>query len=111
MGTSLTAGLLAGLYEPPTVPGTDLATGAAHVSTLLGPLKPLSHTSAGTVPHIFSHISRTYHVQHLVITGELPPAPDRAVWLGSSGVNAANIGTGVKKSWAAVYGAWGKFSK
>ena len=38
----------------------------------------------------------------------LPTARD-SVWLDTAGVESANIGTGVKKVWKEVYGAWGKF--
>lgn len=52
----------------------------------------------------------TYHVQHLVISMDTPSPPEalgRAVWLDLAGVNDANVGTGVKKVWAALYSKWG----
>lgn len=57
----------------------------------------------------------TYHIQHLIITtpDSTPPVPAstgrEAVWLDATSVEKANIGTGVKKVWAEVYGSWGTF--
>jgi A/G-specific adenine glycosylase len=61
----------------------------------------------------------TYHIQHVKFsrtdtdtdTDANPPIPadPRATWLKAEGVESANVGTGVKKVWAQVYGAWGKF--
>lgn len=64
----------------------------------------------------------TYHVQHVKFTNNntdpdpdtydaKPPTPTdpRATWLAAEEVEGANVGTGVKKVWAQVYGAWGKF--
>lgn len=56
----------------------------------------------------------TYHIQHLVIShpgpkDEVPILPSNGVWLDSAGVENANIGTGVKKVWAEIYGKWGLF--
>ena len=52
----------------------------------------------------------TYHVQHLVINSN-SPAPEaaeaRVSWLSDEEVEHANVGTGVKKVWAAVFGSWG----
>lgn len=72
-----------------------------------------AHQSHGSIPHIFSHINMTYHVQHLVITSPDPaptPTDVRAVWLDDTEVEHANVGTGVKKVWAEVFGSWGSFS-
>lgn len=64
----------------------------------------------GSIPHIFSHINMTYHVLHLVLkSSSCPPLPSMGIWLDDAGVESANIGTGVKKVWAEVYGAWGRF--
>lgn len=110
-------GLLAGLFEPPSVPvGPEAdrhAAALAHLGALLGrcpsELGELAHADVAPVPHIFSHIDMTYHVQHLVIRGlEQPPTPDRGAWLSAEEVERANVGTGVKKVWAAAYGAWGR---
>lgn len=110
-------GLLAGLYEPPTIPvdpaADKLAMALEGLGGLFGTpvaeLGTLAHTEVAPVPHIFSHIDMTYHVQHLVIESEeQPPTPDRGVWLSADEVEEANVGTGVKKVWAAAYGAWGK---
>lgn len=110
-------GLLAGLFEPPTIPvdlaADKLAAALEGLDNLLGTpvseLGTLSHSEVAPVPHTFSHIDMTYHVQHLVIDcGEQPPAPERGVWLTADEVEKANVGTGVKKVWAAAYGAWGK---
>lgn len=110
-------GLLAGLFEPPTVPATadadKLNAAIAHLGTLLGrpvcELGEVTHAEVAPVPHIFSHIDMTYHVQHLTVTSETqPPTPERGMWLSADEVEGANVGTGVKKVWAAVYGAWGR---
>lgn len=68
----------------------------------------------------------TYHVHHVILAADededskdsqgerQPPQPktDRAAaWLNLEEVGAANVGTGVKKVWAAVYSAWGKADK
>jgi A/G-specific adenine glycosylase len=71
-----------------------------------------SHRDIGSIPHIFSHINMTYHIQHLIIESQKPPADTtdgRAVWLDEQGVEHANVGTGVKKVWAEVFGSWGSF--
>jgi len=34
---------------------------------------------------------------------------NQGVWLDKAGVKSANIGTGVKKVWKEIYGAWGNF--
>ncbi|TXT15583.1 hypothetical protein VHUM_00086 [Vanrija humicola] len=110
-------GLLAGLYEPPSVPvagtssqGDKLAASRAALAELLQEPEVTAHTAHAPVPHIFSHINMTYHVQHAVVSGALPALrADRAAWLDADEVAAANVGTGVKKVWAGVYGAWGQF--
>ncbi|KAL7421720.1 hypothetical protein Q5752_003491 [Cryptotrichosporon argae] len=115
-------GLLAGLFEPPTTPvpaessvQVRLQAALASLSTTLGlPIKdlaPVSHVEVATVPHIFSHINMTYHVHHLVMSSAVPPPPAlaQAVWLDTASTEHANVGTGVKKVWAEVYGAWGSF--
>jgi len=54
----------------------------------------------------------TYHVQHIRIVSEDPPPElklDRAVWLNDEAVESANVGTGVKKVWAQIFGSWGSF--
>lgn len=68
-----------------------------------------SHRHAGSIPHIFSHINMTYHILHLVLASSTLPLSKTGVWLDETGVETANIGTGVKKVWAEVYGAWGSF--
>jgi A/G-specific adenine glycosylase len=120
------------LFEPPTSPVDADSTTAAHedstlatLSTLLGvPAADLRQrvavTAHGSVPHIFSHINMTYHVQHLVlgpadsnadVDVDAPPVPadPRAAWLRADEVEGANVGTGVKKVWAQVFGKWGAF--
>ncbi|KAK4684776.1 hypothetical protein P7C73_g5390, partial [Tremellales sp. Uapishka_1] len=115
-------GLLAGLFEPPTTPLSDpsqvLSASLTTLSTILGLPLPLleklvvSHKSIGKIQHVFSHINMTYHISHLVLSPsetELELKLDTAVWLSDTQVEQANIGTGVKKVWAEVYGAWGCF--
>ncbi len=34
-----------------------------------------------------------------------------AVWLNEMEVEAANVGTGVKKVWAEIFGSWGQFDR
>ncbi|BEJ17752.1 hypothetical protein CspHIS471_0700200 [Cutaneotrichosporon sp. HIS471] len=108
-------GLLAGLFEPPTtaVPATgtvdQLATGLTFVTDLVGDVEDAfeEHAVVGPVTHIFSHINMTYHVQRLVLRGERPE-PKNGQWLSLEEVSDANVGTGVKKCWASVYGVWGE---
>lgn len=117
-----TQGLLAGLFEPPTTPIPPSSTKESRSEAALKSIAqlldgPISdniklHRDVGPIPHIFSHINMTYHIQHLQIeSANPPPEPklDRAVWLNDGGVEHANIGTGVKKVWAEVFGSWGVF--
>ncbi|WVQ82164.1 A/G-specific adenine glycosylase [Cryptococcus sp. DSM 104549] len=122
-------GLLAGLFEPPTTPVTAglsaaerldasrtatfnlFAAGAESVSP-----EQYVERDVGNIPHVFSHINMTYHIHHLLLNtpGDAPPLlmsdnARPAVWLDAAGVESANVGTGVKKVWAEVYGAWGMF--
>ncbi|CAK9783752.1 DNA glycosylase [Cutaneotrichosporon oleaginosum] len=107
-------GLLAGLFEPPTIQVTgtgavdQLLAGRTFVTDLLGDIEDAleEHTAIAPVPHIFSHINMTYHVQRIVLRGDRPN-PKRGEWLSLEQVRDANVGTGVKKCWAKVYGAWG----
>lgn len=119
----ISAGLLGGLFEPPTTPLPAASTADDRLTTSLETIAQLlgipkskiaksttSHQSHGSIPHIFSHINMTYHIQHLTITSESsPPEPTdpRVSWLGDEEVEHANVGTGVKKVWAAVFGSWG----
>jgi A/G-specific adenine glycosylase len=131
-------GLLAGLFEPPTTPLPAQTTEDQRLSTSLDLLDILDmppgeilyhindHREIGKIQHIFSHINMTYHVHHVVLvppqgrdetapTEILPPSPLQrdgrlAVWLDRKGVEHANIGTGVKKVWAEIYGSWGNFT-
>ncbi|WVR07224.1 A/G-specific adenine glycosylase [Kwoniella sp. DSM 27419] len=121
-------GLLAGLYEPPTTPvpsssspqecldiSLAAVTDYADLSTI--PAGARQHRYVSSIPHIFSHINMTYHIHHIILDDPssthppalLPDTPRQAVWLDEAGVEHANIGTGVKKVWAEVYGAWGSF--
>jgi A/G-specific adenine glycosylase len=121
---ALTSGLLAGLFEPPTTPIPLDSTIDVQVKSSFKTLVNLLDISvsqlsssitsrhAGQIPHIFSHINMTYHIHHLVLaTAELPGmvAGKTAVWLDDEGVQAANVGTGVKKVWAEAFGTWGTF--
>lgn len=139
-GTDM-AGLLAGLFEPLTTPipsstteSRRLEISAKSLASMLGistdQLQPCtqSHTETGSMPHIFSHINMTYHIQHLVLDSAItaktinrdnndehnePPTlhNDRATWLTDTEVEGANIGTGVKKVWKEVFGSWGVFER
>jgi hypothetical protein len=51
----------------------------------------------------------TYHIVHTILTTPNLPTAHHSVWLDKDGVESANIGTGVKKVWKEVYGAWGRF--
>ncbi|KAK8864250.1 A/G-specific adenine glycosylase [Kwoniella newhampshirensis] len=122
-------GLLAGLFEPPTAPveadadpserlENSMATLSKYIAIVGEERTKLK--SAGrevaSIPHIFSHINMTYYIYHYMTTSptESPPAiktsaPANTVWLDEAGVESANIGTGVKKVWAEIYGSWGIF--
>ncbi|WVQ77201.1 A/G-specific adenine glycosylase [Cryptococcus sp. DSM 104548] len=126
-------GLLAGLFEPPTTP---VAAGLSSDKRLHASLPCLANyidlsepddmielllesaQDKGHIPHIFSHINMTYHIHLLTLSTPFyrtsPPdilrtAPRQAVWLSEEEVEKANVGTGVKKVWAEVYGQWGSF--
>ena len=113
---TLTTGLLAGLFEPPTTPvpsdadeQSRLSAAAATVQSLIDhPLDTSSHRFIRSIPHIFSHINMTYHITHLTLTTPQLPATT-GIWLDSAGVESANVGTGVKKVWSEIYGSWGSF--
>jgi A/G-specific adenine glycosylase len=52
----------------------------------------------------------TYHVLHLVLAkGDTIKASGQSVWWTAEEVESGNVGTGVKKCWAEVYGEWGSF--
>lgn len=127
-------GLLAGLFEPPTIALPAHTTEDQRLSTSLDLLDILDmpreigyhindHREIGKIQHIFSHINMTYHIHHVVLAptqGALaatrfPPTPLQrdgrlAVWLDRDRVEHTNIGTGVKKVWAEIYGSWGNFT-
>lgn len=86
----------------------QLAAGLAFVTDVLGDVEDAfeEHAAVAPVAHIFSHINMTYHVQRLVLRGDRPE-PKRGEWLSLDEVTNANVGTGVKKCWASVYGVWG----
>lgn len=124
-------GLLAGLFEPPTTPvsaglssserlGASLEALSDYIEITEGEAEGLQKSSrdVGNIPHIFSHINMTYHIHLLTLTspGNEPPsvkpkAPRPAVWLNEEEVEKANVGTGVKKVWAEIYGSWGSFEE
>ncbi|GJE93754.1 DNA glycosylase [Phanerochaete sordida] len=138
-------GLLAGLHEFPTQPAVspDLALAEQHalpqklLADILAtppragppphadadtdaPLTIAQITPAGDVPHVFSHIRKTYRVQWVLLAGggvhppALAPAqgpraagaPPRALWARLADVPDANIGTGVLKVWRQVCALW-----
>lgn len=118
------SGLLAGLFEPLTTPITSGSDPAKRYETTLNALSVIlgattseiseiitTSREVGSIPHIFSHINMTYHIIHLVITSSAssPLIPVSGIWLDEVEVESANIGTGVKKVWAEIYGSWGKF--
>ncbi|BGP40808.1 hypothetical protein JCM10450v2_004811 [Rhodotorula kratochvilovae] len=141
-------GLLAGLYEFPAVdlpPSTTSTTSsrAAHLTALLPTLLDLPSSlfssspaapspSSPSAPHIlsrtplppatqiYSHLTRTYHAERLVLVSPSPPAllpapkgkasaagtdtvvqslPGRAKWVRAADVPTANIGGAVGKVW------------
>lgn len=60
----------------------------------------------------------TYHIHLLTLTSSdneppsiKPRTPRPAVWLNGEEVEKANVGTGVKKVWAEIYGSWGSFEE
>jgi A/G-specific adenine glycosylase len=89
------------------------------LGTLLeGKLERISSRDVGEVKHVFSHILMSYQIEHVVVGGQGEPRPrtteagaPRMAWLTSIEVEQANIGTGVKKIWAAVYPASGPGSQ
>ena len=102
--------------EPESTPAErlDLATGLiaetlnVEQSTISESIT--SHKFHEPVKHIFSHINMTYHVLHLVLSkGDTMKASGQAVWWTAAVVESGNVGTGVKKCWAEVYGKWGSF--
>ncbi|GAA6051115.1 hypothetical protein JCM3770_004722 [Rhodotorula araucariae] len=140
-------GLLAGLYEFPAVdlPPATASTPAsrtAHLTTLLPTLLDLPSSLFSTSPspspadssaprtvlraalppvtQIYSHITRTYHAERLVLSSPSPPTllpapagepedgegatlsqslPGRAKWVAAADVPTANIGGAVAKVW------------
>lgn len=124
-------GLLAGLFEPPTTPVSAGLSPSERLSASLEALSDYikiteedaeglqtSNRDVGNIPHIFSHINMTYHIHLLTLTssGSEPPSikprtPRPAVWLSGEEVEKANVGTGVKKVWAEIYGSWGSFEE
>lgn len=126
-GEEVQPGLLAGLFEPLTTPIPAMSTSTTRSETaeralavVLGladlPVKVAEMITArrefGSIPHIFSHINMTYHIIHfsIVSPSTSPPVLATGIWLDEASVESANIGTGVKKVWAEVYGAWGEFN-
>jgi A/G-specific adenine glycosylase len=122
------SGLLAGLFEPPTTPISSETTSDEQKTIALATLSELTgvkdwqsqgytftHSTKTSIPHIFSHINMTYHIQHLIIdrpettSDPIPCKAANARWLTAEEVENANIGTGVKKVWAEIYGKWGSF--
>ncbi|XP_061681560.1 adenine DNA glycosylase isoform X2 [Syngnathoides biaculeatus] len=102
-------GLLAGLWEFPSVPLAEVddsekkqqAALCAHLGNILGaPLtgNPLQY--AGEVLHVFSHIRRTYVVHTLRLGGgdEARPRPANVRWIGRSALREAAVSAAVKKT-------------
>ncbi|KIR33639.1 A/G-specific adenine glycosylase [Cryptococcus deuterogattii MMRL2647] len=124
-------GLLAGLFEPPTTPVSAGLSPSERLSASLEALSDYikitggdaeglqtSNRDVGNIPHIFSHINMTYHIHLLTLTSSdneppsiKPRTPRPAVWLNGEEVEKANVGTGVKKVWAEIYGSWGSFEE
>ncbi|WVN88166.1 A/G-specific adenine glycosylase [Cryptococcus depauperatus CBS 7841] len=122
-------GLLAGLYEPPTIPVASGSTFSEKLSAsieVIGDCIFLSRDDieiikassrrVRSISHIFSHINMTYHIFHIIVnTPTYSPfsikdnAPRPIAWLNAEEVEGANVGTGVKKVWAEIYGSWGSF--
>lgn len=115
---SAVTGLLAGLFEPPSVPVANNAKEPArvevlrdHLPTIIDLDEPIRPSARGNFVHVFSHIRMTYHVHLVNLSGTSPPrilsAEDemtRIVWVTKSDLHTVNIGTGVKKVWDLLYG-------
>jgi A/G-specific adenine glycosylase len=113
-------GLLANLWELPSVPLTEADTCTAkseknlaisHASLLLGRNhsskgSPLKHVRAlGAVPWLFSHIRLTMHL-HLFTLNEghddLLPTDLQSRWETAEKIEQESMGTGMRKCWALV---------
>ena len=118
----MASGLLAGLFEPFTVPVSDPLTPSARLEKATEALSLalaatdadlsqliISRRDIGSIPHVFSHINMTYHILHLSLSSSSIPSTKSGIWLDEAAVESANVGTGVKKVWAEVYGSWGSF--
>lgn len=115
---SAVTGLLAGLFEPPSVPVANNAKEPArvevlrdHLPTIINSNEPIKPSARGSFIHVFSHIRMKYHVHLVNLSGTSPPrilsAEDEAtriVWVTKSDLHTVNIGTGVKKVWDLLYG-------
>lgn len=97
---------------PPEADGSERSEACAGLlsSLLEGGLELVSRREVGQVKHVFSHILMSYEIEHVVVGGQGAPRPRTAetgappmAWLSSTEVEQANVGTGVKKIWAAVY--------
>ncbi|XP_049631453.1 adenine DNA glycosylase [Suncus etruscus] len=101
------SGLLAGLWEFPSVIVEPSAQGQCHRQALLqelqawaGPLPEAHLQHLGQVVHIFSHIKLTYQVYGLALDGQTPVTitPPGARWLTREDFHTAAVSTAMKKA-------------
>ncbi|XP_075411647.1 adenine DNA glycosylase isoform X2 [Tenrec ecaudatus] len=100
------SGLLAGLWEFPSVSVSTEPSGQCHRQALLqelqkwaGPLPATHLQHLGEVRHTFSHIKLTYQVYSLTLEGQTPvaTAPPGARWLTREEFHSAAVSTAMKK--------------
>lgn len=114
----LLKGLLAGLFEPPSIAIGNDAKESVRILSCEALLPTVLSTDGqkhnvsyrGNFLHIFSHIRMTYYVHTCTFTGKTPPIiergereKDEVVWVPKSELVNTNIGTGVKKVWDLLY--------
>ncbi|XP_004699745.1 adenine DNA glycosylase [Echinops telfairi] len=100
------SGLLAGLWEFPSVSVSTEPSGQCQRQALLqelqkwaGPLPATHLQHLGEVGHTFSHIKLTYQVYGLTLEGQTPvaTAPPGARWLTREEFHSAAVSTAMKK--------------
>ena len=87
-------GLLAGLWEPPGGPGTDLAAVLAERAGV----QLVSATPLGTVTHVFSHLRLEVTVHEASVTGDpLPGGYQDVRWVPTADVDGMALSTLARK--------------